>query len=748
MIIIINRVKLSSLFIFALLTISIVIPSTSTFGLQDILVEDEDRSSLSSLTPRSTIYLYSNSDFVTSGFPGSGTASDPYRIENFLIEDQVGYGMYIAGISAHFVIQNCVIRNVTHSGIKLVNTDDGVATLRNNTINTVQSRGILIINCLNVTIDGNNCTANNIGIDLENSPNCTIIGNTCDRNEFLGIRLNKLSLNCSTIDNLVSDNQIFGIYSLTCEGGYIINNSLNNNGLWIFEDEISLYSRYVVKLNTINGLKLGFFFNNDSLSYTTLEYGQIIMYNSNNITIKNQEFQNTLKGIYAFNCTNLLIQDNLFSSNLDNGLDIIISTNCTVIGNTFSNMNLGLYFEICQNIVIGENSFTDCGLFAVETSVASYSNYYFYNNTVNGLKLGVFISKSDMTLSVAEYGQIFLVNCTNVTVQNQIIVDTTYGILLYACTSCEIVNNEIENNSIGMGIFECNDILIANNLIRFNDVAIDAESCSELVFDNNNLSSNLYRGGEFYNLTYSEVTNCNISFNGVGLDMYIVSNITFENNLIHQNIHVGSVMTFGRDCVYYENTYTSNFFGLYARDSIFNTIEQNTFEYNENSAIYLVDSVYFDILTNNASFNLYGVRFYSTSACKIVDNTFERNEKFGVSLDFRSQHSVIYHNYFIDNNYGGSTSSISQALDDGFNNTWFDVDTFEGNWWSEEVDNYRIAGIAGSTDPFPINAPFENVTEPLPTDENSFSSFSVILISLGFLSFIVFTVRRKKLKSI
>ena len=145
---------------------------------------------------------------------------------------------------------------------------------------------------------------------------------------------------------------------------------------------------------------------------------------------------------------------------------------------------------------------------------------------------------------------------------------------------------------------------------------------------------------------------------------------------------------------------------------------------------------------------MYGVRCFNTLSSKIAYNTFERNEKFGVSFNFHSQHNVIHHNYFIDNNYDASASSISQASDNGFNNTWFDINTFEGNWWSEEVDNYRIAGTAGSTDPFPLNAPPDNVTEPIPTDENDFSSFSIIAISLGFLSFICIIIKRRKVKTI
>ena len=62
-------------------------------------------------------------------------------------------------------------------------------------------------------------------------------------------------------------------------------------------------------------------------------------------------------------------------------------------------------------------------------------------------------------------------------------------------------------------------------------------------------------------------------------------------------------------------------------------------------------------------------------------------------------HLAVHHNSFRNNNLGGS----SQALDSGFDNTWYDYQTFEGNFWNDwVVGSYSIDGTANAVDPYPL----------------------------------------------
>ncbi|MHA2295121.1 MAG: hypothetical protein ACXADA_03850 [Candidatus Hodarchaeales archaeon] len=56
---------------------------------------------------------------------------------------------------------------------------------------------------------------------------------------------------------------------------------------------------------------------------------------------------------------------------------------------------------------------------------------------------------------------------------------------------------------------------------------------------------------------------------------------------------------------------------------------------------------------------------------------------------------IIYRNYFYNNS---QDSGISQAYDEGFNNTWY------GNYWSDYsgAGVYLIDGLSGSVDPMPV----------------------------------------------
>ena len=754
------------LLLFLSLLSFLMITSNSINNISFSNIVKDDPYVFSNLTARSPIYIYSNTGFASQGFPGSGTPSDPYIIENYIIADETNYGIYISGVSVYFEIRNCVITNLPYTGIRLAGIASGVARIYNNTCYNNGDRGIHVIASLNVTIEYNrcydnwnagieiysssNCTVidnlcernNHAGIELDSSSNCTVIDNLCERNNLAGIFVHRDANNCTIVGNEINDNYIFGIYFERSLSGSAFNNTLNNNGYWVYTEEIENYANFVFENNTINGLKFGYFFNVNSLNFSIPEYGQLIIYESENILIKNQEFINTTIGVYIFNCTSVEIEINNFSNLRDTGLMILYSDTCRIIGNDFSNMDLGLYFEHTLNVTVNDNTFENCGLFAVEDSVEDYSAYNFNNNFVNSLKLGVFINEKDISLNAPEYGELFLINCTNFNIQNQVLTHTTYGILLFGCDYVNISNSIIDYNFIGIAVYASSNITIEDNSLCFSTAGLYIEGCSNIYAIGNNCSFNDFRGIDVYFTTFSEIRENTCQNNTQGIQFYVVHNTSISGNHLNYNQDFGSLMFYSEENEYIDNEYLWNYFGLFTRYSEDLLIYRNKIENNGNSALYLVDSSRIEVSTNNCSNNMYGVRLYSTEYCQIIYNTFERNSKFGVSLDLRSHHNVVHHNYFIDNNYDGSTSSISQAVDDGYNNTWYDINTFEGNWWSGGGDFYRIAGVAGSVDPFPLNAPDEVIDPPSTPEETSFNSYIILIFSFISLSFIRYLLRK------
>lgn len=71
---------------------------------------------------------------------------------------------------------------------------------------------------------------------------------------------------------------------------------------------------------------------------------------------------------------------------------------------------------------------------------------------------------------------------------------------------------------------------------------------------------------------------------------------------------------------------------------------------------------------------------------------------YGIYFADAGNNNLIHHNDFFEN------SVSSQALDDGYNNQWYDDSTNEGNYWSDWIctGDYLIDGSAAFVDPYPL----------------------------------------------
>ena len=96
-------------------------------------------------------------------FPGNGTKTNPYIIENLNIT-YLHKGIEIFDTTKHFIIRNCYIET-GDSGIELNDNANGTATLINNTfVNNIRAMQLFGISGL--TVINNTCYGNSMGIDL------------------------------------------------------------------------------------------------------------------------------------------------------------------------------------------------------------------------------------------------------------------------------------------------------------------------------------------------------------------------------------------------------------------------------------------------------------------------------------------------------------------------------------------------------------------------------------------------------
>ncbi len=121
-----------------------------------------------------------------------------------------------------------------------------------------------------------------------------------------------------------------------------------------------------------------------------------------------------------------------------------------------------------------------------------------------------------------------------------------------------------------------------------------------------------------------------------------------------------------------------------------------------NYGVHLAGSNHSLVTNNTCKF----VTAYNTAEFNnITYNSIVGHSNYGVSLkNLEVKHTIIHHNTITDT--GQLPHCNSQALDNGENNTWYDVETNEGNEWSDWSGGpYLIDGSAGTVDPYPLGEP-------------------------------------------
>jgi parallel beta-helix repeat protein len=110
------------------------------------------------------------------------------------------------------------------------------------------------------------------------------------------------------------------------------------------------------------------------------------------------------------------------------------------------------------------------------------------DNTVNGKPLVYLGDVSDY--KVEDAGQVILVNCTNITVENLDLSNTSVGIDLWETKDGIISNNKVCSNKYGIRIKSSGNNTITGNNVRNNEEGIDLDDSSNNTIYFNNLINN------------------------------------------------------------------------------------------------------------------------------------------------------------------------------------------------------------------------------------------------------------------
>ena len=253
----------------------------------------------------------------------------------------------------------------------------------------------------------------------------------------------------------------------------------------------------VVNISTDQVNISGFTIRNSSSYYSSA--GIDIRSNYNTIT-NNKISNNYSYGIYLYSSNYNIISGNNLTKSRD-GLYLKRACKNTINSNNFLDSRRGISIGYkSNNNIISNNSFFKNGLWIWD----SYQNNV-RNNTINGKPLVYLENELDSIINV-DSGQLIIVNCSNITIQNQEISNTFVGIELWATDSCLIYDNTFSSNIFaGVLLLYSNNNTITDNLVSNNYYGLNFGYSSNNIIIGNTICSNNGWSGIYF--TYSNQNN-------------------------------------------------------------------------------------------------------------------------------------------------------------------------------------------------------------------------------------------------
>jgi len=552
------------------------------------------------------ITISSDADFAAQGWPGSGTEADPYVIEGLRIISTETC-ISISGTSAYFVIRGCLLTSTSSgNGIRFFDVSNG--RVENNTI----------------------CNSSHEGVYLYQSSNNTLANNTFYNNAWGDVIISSSPHNT------------------------LLNNTLESGGIILFGTSVEEWQQVVAANNTVNGKPLGYFWGLTSGVIDGSQYGQVILANCTDVTVRNGVFSTVHFAIqlgFSKYCT---MMNNTIINSLHDGVKLSYSTNNTLVNNTICNSSWsGVYvFNSWNNTLVNNtisknlwggiylfssgystllnNALENDGVVIYGTSVEQWQHTIAPNNTLNGRPLGYFWNLTGGEIDGSWYGQVILADCTGVTVRDGLIHHTFKGIQLGFSENCTLMNNTVHDN--------------------FNDGVYLGYSSNNMLVENE-ISSNL----------------------GNGVFLSFSSNNTIVNNTVSGNVWRGLGLGSSWNNTLANNTIVGNALGgVSLGGSRNNTVVNNTVCQNGGEGISVK---------------------YSSDYNELVRNTVGLNSGTGIVISY-SSFNLVYRNRLYSNGAGN-------ARDDGSGNHWNTTDM--GNYWSDYngTGAYPISGSAEAFDYHP-----------------------------------------------
>jgi parallel beta-helix repeat protein len=364
-------------------------------------------------------------------------------------------------------------------------------------------------------------------------------------------------------------------------------------------------------------------------------------------------------GISLFYADYCNISDNHCTYNYD-GISIANSNENSIANNICtSNLLAGISIQSSANNKLSGNGMYDSGIWVESDSIANYMHEIDESNTVNGKPVYYW---NDVTGSRVpdDAGQVILVNCTNVVVENQNVNNASIGIAVAFSSDVAIKNNICSYNVYALLLKYSSNTKLNGNVMVDNGIFIQGNTLHDYMHEID--TSNIVNGKPVY--YWKDVSGGRVPDGAGQVIVANCTNITVEDQNV-KNASIGIAVVFSSDLAIRNNTCSYNRFGILFEYATNNRIEHNTVNSNSLDGIQLRLHSNNNLLANNNANSNRGAGiccFSYSNKNMIANNTAKNNTNKGIFLD-ESNNNWIFSNNASNNGDNGISACLSNNND-------------------------------------------------------------------------------------
>lgn len=611
---------------------------------------------------------------------------DRTNVTGNIIDESDSYGIRI-GNSIDILVLNNEIADSTNYGIYVFSTEN--ILLSGNHISEASADGIRVWNSPGVEISHNTILDSvDDGISLGATHNAAMINNTIISGDT-GIEFSTVE-NWTVSGNIISDTDSHGIYITQGDNHTVTGNTISNiDGYGIYS---TLHSN-------------GYFAHNNITETTSYSF---YLDNGDNSTIYNNMFIDSYTLLAVDTTVNTVVDSNALIDGSYSAVEIYSSDYLDFIDNIIdSYCEYGVYFDRIQNSTITGNNLTDCGfIYELYTNGQYYDNTV-SNNYVNGLPYYYAFEQNNLNIDGSDYGQIFLVNCTNSDITGGVLSRNTLPVGIAMGSNILISGMEYSDITVGILAYNITGLMISDIEVYGPILyqAITLISIIDFHLDNITAIGDASSGLGMYAVTSfnGSIHEFDASYFTSGAYLMQMENVTVSESAFMNN-EDRALYIYNSDNITIQDGLIQNAtYGIYLQSSSEIDIVNNEIRYCSTYGIYGYTSSddYINVTLSLIEENNYGIRVSGGDYWTITNNTIRWNHQYGVYLT-SSIGDEIHYNEFYLNAAGNGYDNSAKFWDDN-------IDT--GNWWYPYDGNppYEVNGGV-SDDRYPM---LFMVTEPI-----------------------------------